>query len=117
MKRDWLRNSKRKAQSAPRVRRVRDHNVNFEGGASGFVRNISSAEFTDGHTDSEVGNVFDFIKSAKAEDNHVQGLVSKNVEASSLRLDIVWSCELFVKLAVLGKTKRLTCLVFVTSVY
>ena len=33
------------------------------------------------------------------------------VEASGSRLDIVGSCELFVKLAVLGKIKRLTCLV------
>ena len=33
------------------------------------------------------------------------------VEASGGKLDIVGSCELFVKLAVLGRTKRLTCLV------
>ena len=61
-----------------RVQVLRDHNVNFEGGASGFVRKISTAEFTDGHTDSEVENVVNFIKAAKATDNHVQGLVSKS---------------------------------------
>ena len=33
------------------------------------------------------------------------------VEASGGKLDIVGQCELFVKLAVLGRTKRLTCLV------
>ena len=104
-------------------------------------------EFTDGFTDSEVGNVVDYIKAAKASDNHVQGLISKNMdfrtslnetflfdtgatvsiiglevakdnkllvyklEASGSRLDIVGSCELFVKLKVLGKIKQLTCLV------
>ena len=103
-------------------------------------------EFTDGYTDLEVGNVIEFIKTAKETDNHVQGLVSKNtdfrssqsatflfdmgakvsiiglqvakdngltinklktpgniVEASGGKLDIVGSCELFVKLTVLGR--------------
>ena len=105
MRRDWLRNSKRKnakkAQEAgdlpeeevedyseessddespiaPRVRRVqslRDHNINFEGGASGFVRKINIAELTDKHTDSEVGKV------------------------------VIGKCDFFVKLPVLGKNK------------
>ena len=37
-------------------------------------------KFTDGFTDSEVGNVVDSIKAAKASDNHVQGLISKKMD-------------------------------------
>ena len=73
--------------SAPRVRRVqslRDHNVNFEGGASGFVRKINTAEFTDGHTDSEVGKVVDSIKAGEASENYVQGQISKNYISGQL---------------------------------
>ena len=94
------------------MRRVGDHNINFEGGASGFVRKISTAEFTDGHTDSEVGNDIDSIKAALTEtflfdmgatvsiigqqvatDNHlsVNKLDSPRniVEASGAKLDII----------------------------
>ena len=63
-----------------RVQALRDHNVNFEGGASGFVRKINTAEFTDEHTDSEVGKVVNSIKAAKASENHVQGQISKNID-------------------------------------
>ena len=64
---------------SPRVgaRRVRvDHEDNRC--RSGSVRKVR--EFTDGYTDLEVGNVIEFVKAAKAADNHVQGLVSKKTD-------------------------------------
>ena len=119
---------------------------------SGSVKRLK--EFVNSISDLEIKTAIDMIKNAKETDNHAQGLISRNTdfrsakietflfdtgasislmgqqiarennftinrlakprniyEASGAKLDIIGSCDMYIKLKVLGKTKQLRCLI------